>query len=95
MANIGGSQAGEFGLGVSHLTTGRANDQSITLGGSLQADSDSWDSMTPHGVLRTALGGTQDDGTWERLQRDAGGYEPGTMALLQDQADQGSNDNTA
>lgn len=58
MPDIGGSANDAFGVGVNHLTnTGRGNDNSVTLGGSLQADSDRWDAesqqaaVTPHSVL--------------------------------------------
>jgi hypothetical protein len=47
----------EFGAGMDHLAnSGRGNDNSVTLGGGLQADSDRWNSLSPHGVLRTAMG---------------------------------------
>lgn len=47
----------EFGAGIDHLTNaGRGNDNSVTLGGGLQADSDRWSSLSPHGVLATTLG---------------------------------------
>jgi hypothetical protein len=60
MANIGGSSNDAFLSGVSHLTaSGRANDQSLTLGDSgLDQTSQHWDSMSPRGVLQTALGGS-------------------------------------
>jgi hypothetical protein len=53
---------------VEHLTNaGHANDNSMTLGGSLQADSERWNSLTPHGVLNAATGASShDDGSWER-----------------------------
>ena len=48
----------EFGAGIDHLTNAvRSNDNSVTLGGGgLQADSDPWNSLSPHGVLRTTIG---------------------------------------
>ena len=60
MPNIGGSTNDAFGAGVNHVRNpGRANVGSITLGGSLQADSDKWDAesqeaaTSPHSVLST------------------------------------------
>ena len=96
MADIGGSQNSEFGAGISHVTNaGRGNDNSITLGGALQADSDRWNSITPHSVIHTALNASsQDDTSFERVQREAGGYAPGSMPQVQDQLDQGTDDNT-
>jgi hypothetical protein len=57
-----------FTSGVEHLTNaGHANDNSMTLGGSLQADSERWNSLTPHAVLNAATGASShDDGSWER-----------------------------
>ena len=54
-----GSQSNdEFGAGVNHLVnSGKANDNSVTLGGSLQTDSARWDAesqqaaTSPHSVL--------------------------------------------
>jgi hypothetical protein len=99
-----GSQANdEFSAGISHqVNPGRANASSITLNDTasiadqgLDETSQRWAATTPHAVLRTAMGaGSQDDGSWERLQRGGGGYAPGSMAEFQDQLDQGSNDNT-
>jgi hypothetical protein len=76
-------------------TTGHVNPFSHTLGGSLQdgglqADSDRFNALTPHGVLKTALGGSQDDSSWELMQRAQGGYQPGSMTTMQDQINQGS-----
>jgi hypothetical protein len=57
MANIGGSQTGEFGAGVNHqVNAGRGNDNSVTLGGSLQSDSDRQSAVTPHAALTTTVG---------------------------------------
>jgi hypothetical protein len=81
-----------FMSGVNHLTTGRTNSASITLGGSLQADSDQQNGMSPHSVLASTAGG-QNDSPWERMSRVAGGYQPGQMEQMTDQLDQGSNDN--
>jgi hypothetical protein len=55
MAYYGSSANGAFyGDGIGHARNlGRQNLGSITLGGSLQADSDS---LTPHGVLATTVG---------------------------------------
>ena len=102
MAYYGSSNA-EFSAGVNHLTSGRANDNSITLNDTasmadqgLDQTSQRWAATTPHSVLRATVGGgSQDDGAWERLQRDADGYAPASMAKFQDQIDQGSDDNTA
>ena len=82
----------ELQAGILHAqNAGHENTQSVTLDGALQRDSERWDALTPHGVLNTALGrGSQDDGSWERLQRDAGGYAPGSMEQVQDQLDQGT-----
>ena len=56
----GANQA--FNSGVAHqVNPGRANVGSVTLDGGLQSDSDRWSSMTPHGVLRTAMGGSPAD----------------------------------
>jgi len=95
MPDIGGSQRDAFGAGVNHVTNpGRANDNSMTLGGSLQAVSDRWNSMSPHGVLNAAMTADgQVDSPYERLGRVAGGYQPGQMEQMTDQLDQGSNDN--
>ncbi len=58
MAAIGTSQNDAFTSGVAHqVNTGRGNDNSLTLGGSLQAASDKWNAesqqaaVTPHSVL--------------------------------------------
>ena len=100
MAYYGSSNA-EFSAGVNHLTSGRANNNSITLNDTastadqgLDQTSQRWAATTPHSVLRSAGAGA-DDGTFERLQRDADGYTPGSMEQMQDQIDQGSDDNTA
>jgi hypothetical protein len=88
-----GSQSNDaFTSGVAHqVNTGRGNDSSVTLGGSLQAASDRFNALTPHGVLNAALGGSsQDDSSWERLSRAQGGYQPGSMTAMQDQLDQGT-----
>jgi hypothetical protein len=42
-------------------------------------------------VLRTTVGGSQDDTSWERLQRERGGYQPGQFTIMQDQLNQGDN----
>jgi hypothetical protein len=90
MADIGGSHNEAFQSGVSHFTnSGRQNLGSITLGGSLQADSDRWNSLTPHGVLNMATG-SQNDSSFEQYQRDQGSYQPGSMSNMQDHLDQGS-----
>lgn len=58
MAYLGGSQTDAFGDGLNHVVNpGHENLNSVTLGGSLQADSDRWNSdvqsvaTTPHSVL--------------------------------------------
>jgi len=98
MADIGGSQNDAFSAGINHLTNAeRGNDNSITLNDTTSmADQTSqrWTATTPHSVLRSAGAGA-DDGTFERLQRDAGGYAPGSMEQMQDQLTSGSDDNTA
>lgn len=70
MADIGGSQTDEFGAGINHLAnSGRSNDNSITLGGSLQADSDRWNAesrqaaTSPHSVLSTYAFSPSSDGS--------------------------------
>jgi hypothetical protein len=85
---------GAFQSGVNHtVNTGRGNDNSVTLDGALQADSDRWDHLTPHGVLRAAMSGSQaDDGSFEQFQRNQGGYGPGQFTTMQDQVSQGSDD---
>lgn len=101
MAWSSNGTSAEFSAGVNHLANaGRANDNSLTLGAGisdqgLDSTSARWSDLTPHGVLTTTAGtGSQDDNPWERLQRDSGGYAPGSMARFQDQLDQGT-DNTA
>ena len=94
MPDIGGSTNDAFGAGVNHVRSpGRANVGSITLGtdAGLEQTSERWDSMSPHGVLRTALT-SQDDSSWERFQREQGGYQPGSMTTMQDQISDGTND---
>lgn len=90
-----------FQSGVLHqVNPGSSNASSITLNDTasiadqgLDETSQRWAATTPHAVLRTAMGaGSQDDGSWERLQRGGGGYAPGSMGQLQDQLDQGSDD---
>jgi hypothetical protein len=82
-----------FMSGVAHQVVGRANTASVTLGGSLQADSDKWNATTSHAVLRTAMGaGSPDDGTYQQMERDAGAYKPGSIEQMQDQISQGSDD---
>lgn len=95
MAGIGGSNNDAFAAGVDHLTNaGRANSGSITLGMAdqgLDVTSARWDSLSPRGVLNTAMGaGSPDDGSWERVERGAGGYAPGSMETFQDQLTDGS-----
>ncbi len=82
MADIGGSANDAFGAGVSHLANaGRANDNSVTLGGSLQADSARWDTesqqaaVTPHSVLSTYSFSRSANGS------DGQGYLPNGMYL--------------
>jgi len=60
MAYTGSQTNAEFSTGIDHLTNaGRANDNSVTLGASLQAESDRWNAesqqaaVTPHSVLST------------------------------------------
>lgn len=77
---------GEFSAGIDHqVNPGRSNLGSITLSGSSEQSA-----VGPHAVLSTTVGGSQDDGTWERYQRDAGGYAPGSVESMTDQISQGS-----
>lgn len=86
-----------FQSGVAHqVNPARANASSITLNDTasiadqgLDATSARWSSMTPHGVLQTALGGSE-DASWQDMQRTAGTYQPGQMPALQDQLSAGS-----
>ncbi|HET9081122.1 MAG TPA: hypothetical protein VFO01_11500 [Trebonia sp.] len=73
--------------GISHLTTGRANGASLTLGGDagLQADSARWDAMTPRGVLASTPGTAPQDGAWQQIEREQGSYRPGSMPQLEDE----------
>jgi hypothetical protein len=89
---LGSNTNAEFGNGLSHVVNpGRSNENSIVLDGGLQQTGDRWNAMTPHGVLNTALGASsQDDSSWQQLQREQGGYQPGSMTTMQDQLDQGS-----
>lgn len=82
----------ELQAGIQHVTNpSRANENSVTLDGALQRDSDHWNALTPHGVLNTALGGSaQNDSSWELMQRTQGGYQPGSMPDMEDQINQGS-----
>lgn len=83
----------EMNAGINHLVNPAAHENvnSITLDGALQRDSDHWNALTPHGVLNTALGGSaQNDSSWELMQRTQGGYQPGSMADMEDQINQGS-----
>ena len=100
----GANQA--FGAGINHLVNpGRANGGSITLDGSLQADSARWDGMTPHGVLRTAqtTGTPADTGTSAELGQEAAGNADDAALvqtsmrrmMRQQAAATGSNDNIA
>jgi hypothetical protein len=96
MPYYGSNHNAEFQAGQSPLVnTTRSNDSSITLAdGGLQADSDRWNALTPHGVLNSATAGSSDDSSWERLQRDqVSGYQPGSMTKMQDQIGNGTNDN--
>jgi len=71
-------------------TTGHVNPYSVTLDGALQHDSSHWSSLTPHGVLNTAIGASpQSDSPWEQFQRQQGGYQPGQMEEVSDQIEQG------
>ena len=91
----------EFAAGHTPLTnTGRSNENALTLADAgngtdqgLHATSGRWSSMTPRGVLQTALGGSQDDGSWQRMRRNTGGYQPGSFEGLSDQLSSGTNDN--
>lgn len=89
MPYYGSQTNGEFSAGVSHqVNPGRSNLGSITLGGSSEQSA-----AGPHAVLASTVGASQDDGSWERYERDAGGYVPGSMESMTDQISQGS-DNT-
>lgn len=72
----------EFSAGVNHMANaGRGNDNSVTLGGALQADSDRWDvesrqaAVTPHSVLSTYAFSRSTNGT------DGQGFLPNGMFL--------------
>ena len=96
MAWTSNGTSAEFAAGHTPLANmGRSNDNSLTLNDTgLDQTSEHWAATTPHGVLQTALGGSQDDSAFERLQRDSsGGYQPGSMAQFQDQLSAGTNDN--
>lgn len=85
---MAGSQNTEFGAGIDHATaSGRANDQSITLGGSLQADSDRWNAVTPHSVL---AGATAPGLDYAGVERMAGNYAPGSMGRFSDEISGGA-----
>jgi hypothetical protein len=49
--------------------------------------------VTPHSVINSAMNTGQDDSTYERLQRDAGGYAPGQMEQMSDQLTNGDDPN--
>lgn len=90
---MAGSQTGAFGAGVQHATaSGRANDQSITLGGSLQADSDRWAAMTPHSVIQSTPGGGPG---FEAVQRLTGTSQPGGLGRFEDELSGGSDNYNA
>lgn len=99
-----GSQTSEFGAGVSHLANpDRQNLGSVTLGGSLQAESDRWGALTPHGVLRTATDGSPADTDMgvelgQQSLGNAGDAEQAGQswdrALMQRAAGTGTDDNT-
>lgn len=87
---MAGSQNTEFGAGVSHLTNqDRGNENSVTLGGSLQADSDRWNAMSPRAVLASATGTGLD---YAGTQRISGTYQPGSMGRFEDELSGGSDD---
>jgi hypothetical protein len=92
MPYFGGSQNDELNAGINHAQNiGHENTQSVVLDGALQATSDHWAALTPHAVLNTAMGASsQNDSSRERLQREHGGYQPGSMSNMKDQLDQGS-----
>jgi hypothetical protein len=88
-----------FTSGVAHqVNPGRANAGSITLNGTastadqgLDQTAQHWAATTPHAVLATTAGAGS-DGSWQRMQRDAGGYAPGQMENLSDQLSNGNDD---
>jgi hypothetical protein len=92
MAYSGSQTNSEFGAGINHVTTGRSNDASITLGGSLQADSDKWNATTPHAVLATAMGDPESSGLdMEGVQRLNGqSGAPGGFGKFMDELSGGS-----
>lgn len=91
MPYLGSNSNAELQAGINHVVVGHENTNSVTLDGALQRDSDHWNALTPHGVLNLAMGASsQDDSSWERFQREQGGYRPGSMSTVQDQLDQGS-----
>ena len=86
MAYLGSQPNDEFSNGLNHMQNpARANVGSITLNSSEQS------AVGPHAVLASTVGGgSQDDGAWERYERDSGSYQPGQMPEMTDQLDQGS-----
>jgi hypothetical protein len=95
----------EFSSGVAHqVNPGRQNVGSITLGGSLQAGSDRWAALTPHGVLHTTAGGSPENtdagiefgqqALGNRDDQDQAGQSMNRM-LMQRAAGIGSDDDTA
>jgi len=106
MAYPGSQPNAEFGAGINHpVNPGRQNLGSVTLGGSLQADSARWDATTPHAVLHTAQStGTPADTAAgiEFGQQSVGNLDDTAMAgqswdraLMQRAADIGIADNIA
>ena len=96
MVGIMGGANDAFQSGINHVVlNAHENTNSIVLDGALQRDSDTWAALTPHAVLNTAMGGSQDDSSWEQVQREQGGYQPGSMTSMADHLDQGTSDNAA
>ncbi len=82
MADMSTSQNDAFTSGVAHqVNTGRGNDNSVTLGGGLQAASDRWNAesqqaaVTPHSVLSAYSFSRSANGS------DGQGYLPNGMYL--------------
>lgn len=95
MAYLGSATNDEFSAGVNHLTNlGRGNDNSVTLGGALQADSDKWNLATqqaatsPHSVLSTYAFSRSANGTDGRNMLPNGYFLGSANGMSEDDFDQ-------
>lgn len=101
MAWTASNTGAEFAAGHTPLANAsRSNENSLTLADAangadqgLDATSGRWSSMTPRGVLQTALSGSEDT-SWQDMQRTVGTYQPGQMPALQDRLSDGSDEIT-